>query len=286
VFVHANETMPLMATSDISSTMTQAGELAASKTSSTATHAVEIAAHEDDDNDVDTFAMLWPRFEKSHGDLMKYSLLPMSALAERGRLPRKLGLAGWSHAARMLESLRLLNYSLCATERASPGLQKCAPACYRRVRVCHLVGRNFNDSYAGMQTLDAAYGFANLVASEPALSAVPGALQVVFLERIGRRFLTNTAELVRACTGQLVGGHVLSCRAVRLVELSPREVIEAMRQADVTVAMCAPRSCAACRIARCTHRILLRPRALAPVGRSRGSSRCLTLSRLVELAVR
>lgn len=60
----------------------------------------------------------------------------MSIALDAGELPRRIGVSGWSHAGKMLDSLRRLGHSFCATERSGAGLPRCASACYSRPCAC------------------------------------------------------------------------------------------------------------------------------------------------------
>jgi hypothetical protein len=185
--------------------------------------------------------LLWPKWELSHGDLMLTTVIPMAIALARGQLPYRFGVSDWTHAQSMLEPLRALGRSFCATERDGPGLPRYASSCYEQLQICAFrpyASDVASIGYAPMHALDKAAFALPDVSSERATLAPPGALlRVVFAQRVGRRYVQNTAELLAACDGQVVLGRTLSCAQVSFGTLGPRGVVETMRAADVTVSM-------------------------------------------------
>ena len=212
--------------------------------------------------------LIWPRFEKGHGDVVMYTLLPIGCelyRAEReptspARDMMGLGVSGVRYA-QILEPLRG-QHPLCTLERKVNGLPRCAPACYDAIWICEpgrvlrsesrraADGRAYQTvrrcghnqisgiaAWHGAAALAGRLGFDTPSIWRRGAFSERGVLRVLFARRVGRRILLNLDDLLGRCSSLVWGGWRLECKACVMRDLTPQALVRAMRAADVYVAM-------------------------------------------------
>jgi len=185
--------------------------------------------------------MIWPEFEKSHGDFVRETIVPLGVHLLAAPLPRHLAFSGVAFP-QSIEHLQQLS-SVCAFERSSPPyVPRCAARCHARLSVCETTryGVQSGAAWRAIAALDdVLLGTARdaAAAAVAAPSGSSGQLRVLFAERSRRRFVTNLNAVVAACDGTVVEGATLSCGHRSFVGAPLRAVVSSMRATDVYVAM-------------------------------------------------